>query len=481
MLELVDKRSLTAKHFELGLSPENLLLFRAICNTGHIHFQDGPLKDGLFRNIDTTPEYNPITKLYSMTQASYEAEIGLYGRIRFHNVDHSIEFQLPNPNRVQAQGYEGSVWCAQGKGFIWRDIIQDGGHQIVECRNGSLAKIFRFEKAPESNVIEFLVSTSEGVSFQSGVDRLDVSPSAMVARKSMSLKNSFGMKGPAQIDSVLSIVGQQETLGTEDRTSWIRQPRCWNHRGEGVDVELLFFQRDGELWAQKIIPQAFIDATFIDANAWLECDTTTSFYTGSGDGVYQAGPYSEAFATLRGEAQSNATTNGTTGNCARVDTDYSTYCKYLYRSPFPIDSSSLTSAVLITDGTFNLRGYAKANNAGSNDISLDHFTSLDFAAGNTVRQASDIAYASFDVAGWNVFTLNATGLGNINKTGTTYFGTRLQWDMDNGTPGSGSSLATFFQVYFSEGAYPPYLSVTYTFSPPLLKSGPLLTQAVYRM
>ena len=108
------------------------------------------------QDIDTVAVYNSTSRIYSMTHASYEAEIGLYGDVRFHNVDHSVTFTLDNPAKIEAVTSDDDFGKA-GRGLIWRDIIQKGGHQIVQLRSGSLAKIFHFDEKPKSNTIDFAV------------------------------------------------------------------------------------------------------------------------------------------------------------------------------------------------------------------------------------------------------------------------------------------------------------------------------------
>lgn len=62
----------------------------------------------------------------------------------------------------------------------------------------------------------------------------------------------------------------------------------------------------------------------------------------------------------------------------------------------------------------------------------DHQLNVNYAT----RQATDLLISSIndnDTA-YNYFTLNATGLGNISKTGITKFGVKNIWDADNTEP-----------------------------------------------
>ena len=66
----------------------------------------------------------------------------------------------------------------------------------------------------------------------------------------------------------------------------------------------------------------------------------------------------------------------------------------------------------------------------------------DYPNVGTTKQATDITVASIiaDSATYNAFTLNATGLGNISKTGVSKFGFRGSFDNDNAAPTWGASL-----------------------------------------
>jgi hypothetical protein len=439
MRELIEKRTATAKHFDLDNG-----IYRLEAHIGQIHYRDGALKDGAFREIDTTLEYYEASRGFGVTRASYEAQIGLYGDVRFFNVDHSLEFRLPNPNRIEAEPYAGSEFGRLQKALIWRDILQPGGHQIVEARNSSLVKLFRFEQKPLSNVIEFQAIASAGVKFSDGTSDFD-------------LTKEVGR----------SIKGRQGLFHSDGRLSWIRQPRAWNHRGEVVDVELQFFRRGNQIWLRKVIPQDFIDHTFDEAGAWLETDLTTSFYVGSGDGYYYRYVGTETWAVIRAGAETGnmlASDSSLTG----LKSHLSNSARYIedYRAVSPVDTSGLGSSASISSATLNFYGISKLNGLGSSNLTLDRYTSLGFAIANYVaeRQAIDIAYASFNTSAWNAWSLNATGLGNIDKVGTTKLALRYTYDVDNTTPTWAANSQTNFQFRTSEYTgtdYDPYLSVVY--------------------
>ena len=114
---------------------------------------------------------------------------------------------------------------------------------------------------------------------------------------------------------------------------------------------------------------------------------------------------------------------------------------YLFDLTAIADTDSKDSATFEFTATF--RNDPNSNNSlslvQSSPASNTALVASDFNIGNWpsfVRQATDLTFASLDVAGtnYNVFTLNATGLGNVSLSVITKFGVILNWDMDNTAP-----------------------------------------------
>jgi len=460
--ELKNLRTATAKHFDVG---GGRLL--AECHIGRLHYRDGALKNGAFHDINTNLEFNASTGVYSVRKASYEAEMTLDGAVTYHNVDHSLQFRLPNPYNVQPVATN-DVWGKAGKAgkaLIWNNLIQDGGHQIVYARNDSLAKVFHFDKKPLSNQIQFNLLPSANLKFFDGVSEFNISQRAR------------------------TIVGQQATFYKSGKafTSWIRRPRAWNHRGESVDVELTFSMVAMQMKCTKTIPQDFIDKTFTEAGGWLETDTTISFYAGSGDGWFGRFVAQESWASIRGGAQTQDGLGASTGYGYDIEVGTSNdLFTVIRRSYFPIDTSSLGMGVGIESAVFSWYIYGYAANWGYFPISLDHCSGAGYAISNydLVRQAPDIAWATLIAGtGYVGFQLNSTGLENINKIGITQFGTLASADIDNAPPSAPANSYCLPRAYYSEqgGSYTPYLSVVYSPLPLPQSQNPFNKNTLIRM
>lgn len=113
------------------------------------------------------------------------------------------------------------------------------------------------------------------------------------------------------------------------------------------------------------------------------------------------------------------------------------------RGIFLFDTSSIPDSATIDSATFELVAISKTDNftdsmsmVTSAPASNTALVAGDFDSLGTTKQASDITIASItaDSSTFTAFTLNATGLSNISKTGVTKFGVRGTADNDNNEP-----------------------------------------------
>ena len=146
------------------------------------------------------------------------------------------------------------------------------------------------------------------------------------------------------------------------------------------------------------------------------------------------------------------------------------------RGIFLFDTSTLTANASISDAVISLYGQSKQDVEGWTP-NIDIYTSApasntalvagDFdSLGTTSQTGSPITYAGFSTAGYNAFTLNATGRGNVSLTGISKFGSRnANYDVANSAPAFTAFASNGIQIYFADQAgtaNDPKLVVTYT-------------------
>ena len=198
------------------------------------------------------------------------------------------------------------------------------------------------------------------------------------------------------------------------------------------------------------------------------------------DGVVVRNPAEETWQALHDGAGTSAGTTDPATYGANIRGGATTN-KYdlMTRGVFLFDTSALTANATISAATFSLVSQLKAEEITGQSVNMDTVTpasdsslaASDYNVANWggVAQATAITIASWvsDSSTYNDFTLNATGLSNISKTGMTRFGTRLVSDLTN-TAVSGwynDNYGATVHVDFSETtgtSKDPKLVITYT-------------------
>lgn len=195
--------------------------------------------------------------------------------------------------------------------------------------------------------------------------------------------------------------------------------------------------------------------------------TTSTFYpdpnpeTTTVDGVTSRGGVTEVWATIRAATATVALDTDASQSAAflRSQTTSGNW-RQMMRGIFGFNTATIPDTDTIDSATFSIYGNASTNNF-SQSVVIDRKvpaspTSLatgdhDVSGWAGVEQASTrISIASFNTAAYNDFTINATGIGNINKTGVSWFGTRFSGDFDNSEPGWSSDLIARVDIYFAD-------------------------------
>lgn len=209
----------------------------------------------------------------------------------------------------------------------------------------------------------------------------------------------------------------------------------------------------------------------------------------STEGNIQAGKRGNTTSTFYPSAGTNVPVDGRVGSGATLITDWASKVSHvgdnssstdvansagrmrshsttgnwdiMYRGIFGFDTSSIPDGDPISSASFSLFGFASTLDDFSSSLVVDRTvpastsaladSDFDVTQWDGVEQATArITGAAWSVAGYNDFTLNGTGIGNIDKTGLTWFGTRLDADFDNLEPTWVSSNNTNIRCHFAD-------------------------------
>ncbi len=143
------------------------------------------------------------------------------------------------------------------------------------------------------------------------------------------------------------------------------------------------------------------------------------------------------------------------------------------RCIFTFDTSGLGAGASISAAILSLYGFNKDDNWGNQSARLtastpaadNNLANDDYGQVGATAMASDIAISAWSTSGYNDFTLNASGISNISKTGISKFGLRLASDADNSAPTWSSYNAAQAYHYFADytgTTRDPKLVITYT-------------------
>lgn len=203
--------------------------------------------------------------------------------------------------------------------------------------------------------------------------------------------------------------------------------------------------------------------------------------------LFRAG-VNETLSTIINGAGTGADTTALSNTLGRLEgSTTSNQYGQLGRALSCFDTSSLTASASISSAILSYFGTttyatglgiptlhlcaatpASDSNLIASDFNVANFGSTSFA---------NIAGGSWNQAGYNDFTLNASGISNINKTGGSQFGSRLDWDLNNSTTGLtwASGADSYMAGNFADnGSNIPKLVVTFTLTAKGVKGSLLL-------
>jgi len=264
------------------------------------------------------------------------------------------------------------------------------------------------------------------------------------------------------------------------KRSWFRRFIVWDSEGNAQKIKIRLTRENGKLFLIKIIPKKFLEKAIYP----IRTDTTTSYYTGAGDGVIFSGYSSTAWDTIH-----DATTTNQASDVHDTDTsvEIAGVSRYDNASPpdinirrgfLPVDTSGLPDNAIISAATMNL--YVISEDHGDDDAQAylvivgetsqavtNALTREDYdqcgAIDNPTEGSDQLSLNGMATGQYVAWTLDATGRGWISKTGFTMLGMREGHDVEDITIAViGHNRATIRFSEYADTGSDPYLSVTYT-------------------
>lgn len=191
-------------------------------------------------------------------------------------------------------------------------------------------------------------------------------------------------------------------------------------------------------------------------------NTTSTFYPSSDGRVYR-GVVSETFSAIRAGAGQVIATSGTNYAHAWLSSAATTdRYRVLARNGYVFDTSSIPDTDDVSNAVLSFMSSASNTLLGDTDVDIVSYSPAsdtniatgDYASGfGTTRYATGIAITAHTHETYTDFTLNATGIAAISKTGNSRFGVRCKWDVDDNFTGSwvsGNDKNTNVSYYQSE-------------------------------
>lgn len=252
-----------------------------------------------------------------------------------------------------------------------------------------------------------------------------------------------------RIEKGLSIkpLGEKQLrgIGLKDFTIWDA------HRNIVDPIEVQF---RATAVSEQFILTKLIPASFFSRGPPLEfpvyTDTVSTFYpdpdveSTSVDGFVGVSSLDTTFSTVRGTAGDTANDSAGVLNTGASATATANQYSQIRRSPVLFDTSAIPDTDTISDATLSIYGSSKNNNMSmsmsivvSSPATNTALVAADFNIANwtmTQQNSTDITIASWSNTAYNDFALNATGIGNISKTGISKFGLVSAQDRANTDP-----------------------------------------------
>lgn len=246
-------------------------------------------------------------------------------------------------------------------------------------------------------------------------------------------------------------------------------------RNRWVDVQEGF-----KFFVDKEFSFSFQPVALVSGRRFLEATYYPDAGSGSTtvDGYVGRGGVSESWSSIRNHTDGNGTaTAGDPDVAAMLEASVTTdEWATLTRGFFTFDSSALTASATISAAVFSIYGSSKADTLGTSTSQGSILVvSSNPALSNTLGNADydqigstsfgSKTYANYSASAYNDFTMNASGISNVSKTGISKFAVRIGADFFDSTPTWSSGASIILEARFADATgttNDPKLVVTYT-------------------
>ena len=469
MIELIEKRTLTSKHFEDN--GENKLH----AHIGHIHYFD-KLDSKRLRGIDHNLIWDDEKKGWTFKYHSFRPLFPEYSdgwaefRDLFEGKDQTMKYKAIG-NKVAGvlidkddtnPLFDDNI---DNKGVLYKGVFGENRDYILYNTRSKMVKVATVNNPNEQTedaVFEWEVELPSKEVFR--VDK-PIDAEEMTAKGTQTNTEDGELVG-YRLDvlrsknfntSKLTLIGDSELDGKEWFT-YLEGYKAWDSEGNEIIIEARLSIVDGKHLLRKTIPVEFLQK----AVGRVFTDTTTSYYAGSDDGRVRNN--GSVYATVNSASTGvNVQSTGTSAEC--MNSLFST-TYYIDKTYFPIDTSGIPGTAIITAATFShvLAAITDTNSDSLVVVSCSQTGALqtsDFDQFGSTYFSTAQAASSYTVDVRKNITLNSSGLAGISKTGVSGFGVRMEGDINVTTPTGGNTL----QSYMSEETgttKDPYLEVTYS-------------------
>lgn len=483
MKELLEKRTYKQKIFD---NEDGTFTLKA--HVGDIHYKDD---NGVFQDSDFTPIDQGA--YYEMNRHNYHLQIAkdfaapLLMRYtnRYEGANHTITYEPfalawynPQTDDVQIFRNQQSVqaeYKSETNSFYYRNAFGKGiDFEITIMRSGFKKEVVIHNKpnvfptAPSSNHHMVALFKYGGTSLRilKQKSREEWDKSSLME----SLDDAYEFQEENNADAKSFIRPAYGQDSSEDKKI--------------ISLRVMWKLRNGQLWQIKEIPlDKMAKATFP-----VRFDTVTSYNANSNDGsvLNRSNVGAATSSTTWDEFHDETTGEAIQEGSSNADVGIGHNGKYYgYRYYANFDTSGIPDGDTITaaeigiyintvtdndpsdsDSVFTIVRCVGTPDTGANSVNyFDDVGTSDGSAGtamNTPQQKfiDDVDMGSLTTSAFNVFTVNATGLTYISKTGYTKIGIREGHDTNDAFPNS-AALSRWIQAT-QESANVPYIEVTYT-------------------